>query len=206
MKSMVRLSLIMLKEAEELTGISTSRDQQELNSRSVKEGFSFLTITLPMFEKHLLKCIEQGYIGPDDFPGWEKASGTPKFLGGFLSKIFTDTGVDRIVDKVGISPYHDYIVRVADDEKWSMAERRFFGVDEALVNLTDTFRLPEDMLNEYILALRIVRQITLLHSKVEMECKESRVEAAYQQYESTDREVRYIPFVTLLDLPIVPNG
>lgn len=210
MKSMVRLSVILLKEASDLTGISTARDQEELIARTEKEGLSFLTITLPNFEKQLLAAVEAGMIGPDAFPGWEKdASGTPKFLGGFLSRIFSN-GVDRVrahdpqPGELWLSHLANYdrAITATDFVEHRDADDQERHREEVSYKLS----ICEPWFIDYVQAIRMVRQITLLHSKVEMECKPCRIEETYSKYKATDKEIRDIPLVTLAGLPVEPTG
>ena len=96
MKSMVRLCSTMLFDIEEQTGISTSRDLIRLRHRVEKEGVSFLTITLPQFEKDVISSIDKGRIDPTSFTGFRRRGGVPEFLGGLLSTLFDERGLLRL--------------------------------------------------------------------------------------------------------------
>ncbi len=96
MKSMVRLTLEVLKEITDLTGISTARDEITVTRRVEEEGLSFLTITLPAFEKDLLVSLAAGHISPNAFTGFRRRRGVPEFLGGLLECIFDQNGVLRV--------------------------------------------------------------------------------------------------------------
>jgi len=61
------------------------------------EGESFLTITLPSFGKDFELCLDQGYVGHDQFLGFSRAGGLPRFLGGFLDQVF-DRRAGRLLD------------------------------------------------------------------------------------------------------------
>lgn len=80
-----------------MAGIDASRDLVTLRSRLVCEGISFITITLPQFEKDLMSCIELEQIVPTSFPRWkrEKKAERPIFLGAFIARLFTDDGYLR---------------------------------------------------------------------------------------------------------------
>lgn len=96
MKSMVRLCSEMLFDIQEQTGISTSRDLLRLRHRVEKEGVSFLTITLPQFEKDVISSIDKGRIDPTSFAGFRRRGGVPEFLGGLLSTLFDERGLLRL--------------------------------------------------------------------------------------------------------------
>lgn len=95
MKSMVALSVSILKEIGDQTGISTARDEITLISRSTKEGLSFLTITLPSFESDLMSALNEGEIGLHHFLRFkrEKSGKRPIFLGAFLRSLFSSDGL-----------------------------------------------------------------------------------------------------------------
>jgi len=67
---------------------STARDLKTVSSRVEHEGLSFFTITLPSFGKDLLKSLDQGYVGSDQFCGFRRSGGLPAFLQGFLCLVF----------------------------------------------------------------------------------------------------------------------
>jgi hypothetical protein len=147
MKSMVRLTLAILKQVSEETGISTDRDVKTIHDRVEKEGISFLTITLPAFEKELLPLLVVGaHITPTSFPGFRKRGGVPEFLGGLLRVLFSDSG-----------KFQCPVV-------------------------------PEDWAYQAQI-IRSLRQITLLHKKVELECTPERTQKVLQQYIETDAEI-----------------
>lgn len=143
MKSMVELTLTQLRELGKDCHVRTSRDEETILSRVAEEGESFLTITLPSYEKDLMSLIENGNTG-DLFKGFAHGqAGLPRFLSGFLQIILSG----------------------------------------------DSFPVSADRAR----ALRAVRQICLLHSKVEMECTPERVSSALRQYVETDRAISSLP-------------
>jgi len=76
-----------------LCHVSTIRDFKTVSDRSEHEGMSFLTISLPDFGKSFEKSLADGKVGHDAFPGFSRWRGLPRFLGGFLDRVFDrDTG------------------------------------------------------------------------------------------------------------------
>jgi len=67
---------------------STARDRKTIESRVKHEGLSFLTITLPNFGGELQKALDQGYVSSNQFAGFRRTGGLPRFLGGFLQNVF----------------------------------------------------------------------------------------------------------------------
>lgn len=72
---------------------STIRDYKTVTERVTHEGLSFLTITLPQFCKDFEKSLEQGYVDSDSFLSFKKRGGLPRFLSGFLRRVFSDGGL-----------------------------------------------------------------------------------------------------------------
>jgi len=102
---------------------------------------SFLTITLPSFGKDFEKSLDQGKVDHNLFQGFSWKGGLPKFLWGFLDRVFDRTS--------GV---------LLDD--------------------------PD------IEAIRAIRQLTLMFSKVNLPCTSERERAAYAQYIQCEQEVR----------------
>lgn len=147
MKSMVRLTIAILKQISDQTGISTDRDQKLVHDRVAREGISFLTITLPSFEKEFVSLLYDGArITPTSFSGFAKRGGTPEFLGGLLRVLFSPTG-----------EYRQPVV----PEDWSY----------------------------YAQIIRCIRQVLLLHKKVELECTSERTEKVLTGYVDTDAAI-----------------
>jgi len=88
MKSLMSLTSIMLNELGMRCCTSVERDLKTITSRFEHEGLSFLTITLPSFGKDLLKSLDQGYVGSNQFSGFRRSGGLPAFLQGFLCQVF----------------------------------------------------------------------------------------------------------------------
>lgn len=71
---------------------STARDWNTVSRRFEAEGFSFLTISLANFGKDFEKSLDQGFVGDDQFAGFSRTGGLPRFLGGFLRLVFKPDG------------------------------------------------------------------------------------------------------------------
>jgi len=85
------LMLLWYELAKELAGwccTSATRDYKTVSSRSNHEGLSFLTITLTNFGKEFETALDQGFVADDQFVGFAKTGGLPRFLGGFLQRVF----------------------------------------------------------------------------------------------------------------------
>lgn len=98
MKSLMLLWQEVLKELGTWCCTSTTLDLKKAKSRFEHEGLSFFTITLPAFGSDLQKGLEEGKVGRDLFPGFQRKGGLPLFLGGFLDRVF-DRGTGRLLDE-----------------------------------------------------------------------------------------------------------
>lgn len=96
MKSQIMFLQTILLDLGEWCRISTTRDLKTITSRIEEEGDGFLTITLPNFGKDLERALDQGFVGNDQFTGFRRSGGLPRFLGGFLSQIF-DPSTGRLL-------------------------------------------------------------------------------------------------------------
>jgi hypothetical protein len=101
LKSLNALQQVVLKELGTRCGTSTDRDQNTITARVEREGLSFLTITLPNFCKDFEKSLEQEFVDHDQFPGFARTGGLPRFLGGFLDLVF-DRSSSRLLDQPSI--------------------------------------------------------------------------------------------------------
>jgi len=98
LKSLTELWNCLSSELGMVCQTSTTRDQETVKRRFEHEGDSFLTITLANFGQDLQKALDQGFVGHDQFPGFNRAGGLPRFLGGFLDRVF-DRKSGRLVDE-----------------------------------------------------------------------------------------------------------
>lgn len=97
MKSLVKLFTCLLNEAGDICSVSTDRDQKAVTARIKHEGLSFLTITLSQFGSDFERSLELGYVDSDLFAGFSRRGGLPKFLSGFLCRVF-DSKSGRLLD------------------------------------------------------------------------------------------------------------
>lgn len=67
MNSLTILLLKVLEESGTQCGVDTSKDRETILTRVEKEGFSFLTITLPTFVKDLYRALDDCAVTPDLF-------------------------------------------------------------------------------------------------------------------------------------------
>lgn len=141
MKSHVKLFTTVLREAGQNCGVSTLQDEKYILRRLSQEGDSFLTITLPAYEKSLLTALDVGRITSDHFDGFHRRGGLPSLFSGFLRIIFDNHGFVR------------------------------------------------DTSPELILALRMLRQVLLLLSKVEWDAAPERELRVLTQFRITDEEI-----------------
>lgn len=98
MKSLTELWNRVSHELGTQCAVSTTRDIQTVASRFEHEGVSFLTITLPNFCRDFQKSLDEGRIAHDSFAGFKRMSGLPRFLGGFLERVF-ERGTGRLLDE-----------------------------------------------------------------------------------------------------------
>jgi len=96
-KSLTELWKRVLTELGTQCAVSTTRDLQTVTSRIEHEGLSFLTITLPAFGKDFQKSLDLGWVAHDRFAGFKRHGGLPRFLGGFLERVF-DRGTGRLLE------------------------------------------------------------------------------------------------------------
>lgn len=141
MKSLLLLWKEVADESAAWCSTSATMDHKTVCGRVENEGLSFLTIALPQFGKDLERALDDGCVARHHFLGFKRKAGLPRFLGGFLERIFDrDSGV---------------------------------LLDDPCVD-----------------AIRAIRQLTLMFSKVLLPCSEERVEAAKRGFIKCEQEVR----------------
>jgi len=84
---------------------STVRDLKTITDRVEHEGLSFLTITLSDFGKDLEKGLDQGRIDSTLFTGFQRKGGLPRFLSGFLCRVF-DSGSGMLLSEPSLAHIH----------------------------------------------------------------------------------------------------
>jgi len=97
MKSPTELLQPLLEDLGSRCGTSTTQDLKTVLGRIEHEGLSFLTITLANFGRDFEKSLDQGSVTLDQFPGFARTGGLPRFLGGFLECVF-DRKSARLLD------------------------------------------------------------------------------------------------------------
>jgi len=102
MKSLMSFLQYVLKDLGTWCHTSTTRDFKTISRRVEDEGLSFLTITLANFGKDFQKSLDQGYVGSDQFVGFQRSGGLPLFLEGFLCRVF-DPKTGRLVNEPDIT-------------------------------------------------------------------------------------------------------
>jgi len=91
MKSLMSLWSSVAMEMATRCCTSTTRDITTVERRVEHEGLSFLAITLADYGKAIQKWLDHGQVGPkSDVPSfrWDHRTGFPRFLGGFLTRVF----------------------------------------------------------------------------------------------------------------------
>jgi hypothetical protein len=66
-------------------------DYKIVQDRCKHEGLSFLTITLPTYGKSLQTALDMGQVDRNLFQGFKWKGGLPRFLWGFLDRVFDRT-------------------------------------------------------------------------------------------------------------------
>ncbi len=169
MKSLTELWFNASLELGALCHVSTSRDYKTVTVRFEHEGLSFLTITLPQFGKDFEKSLAAGHVGHDSFAGFRRMSGLPRFLGGFLDRVF-DRGSGRLLD----DPCMDSIYAVrqltlmfgkisvrCSDAREQGALRKFIECEQD-VRHSDR-NMPEDLITEFSsMSLRLFGDVLAL--------------------------------------------
>jgi len=88
MKSHMLLLRLVLDDMGTRCCTSTTRDFKTITRRVENEGLSFLTIALPEYCGDLQKGLSRGQVVSSDFAGYARSGGLPRFLGGFLRRVF----------------------------------------------------------------------------------------------------------------------
>jgi len=86
MKSLMSLWSRIAEESAIRCCTSATADINTVRRRSEHEGLSFFTIILPDLGKATQKWLDQGWAGTH--PSFEKDGSLPRFLGGYLSRVF----------------------------------------------------------------------------------------------------------------------
>lgn len=95
MKSVVMLWEACLAEAGDQHHVRTDRDLAYARERIEQEGIEFLAITLPAFEREILRGLSIGRVESGMFPGFRKRGVLPAFMQDFLLHLFDADGLLR---------------------------------------------------------------------------------------------------------------
>jgi hypothetical protein len=167
MKSLTLFAIEITQIIGDSCGIDTSRDIKTISARIESEGLSFLTITLPAFCKDFERSLDNRQTDPSYFAGFsrQKHGSFPRFLGGFFDRIFDPSGALK-----------EYVL---DDLDWS--------------EIKTSDQLPEEDIDQFLTeqwqAIRAVRQICLLYSKIELEASRKRLLGTINGYISLEKEL-----------------
>ncbi len=101
LKSLVKLFELTLHECGVICHVSTTHDLKRAMGRIEHEGLSFLTITLANFCRDFERSLDQGFVSPQHFVGFQRRGGLPLFLRGFLEQVF-DAKTGALVDNPSV--------------------------------------------------------------------------------------------------------
>jgi hypothetical protein len=94
MKSLTGLWISVTRECAEICGVCADQDIVYALDRYENEELSFFTIALPNFGADFDTSVSRGFVDSDLFQGFTWRGGLPRFLSGFLRRIFDQhTGV-----------------------------------------------------------------------------------------------------------------
>lgn len=152
MKSPMLLWKLIAEESAIRCHTSATMDIKTVQGRLNKEGFSFLSITLPQFGKDFQKALDQGVVSHAMFQGFSRHGCLPRFLGGFTERVFNrdagvlldDPDIDAILAVRQLSLMFSKVLLPCSDarERNSMAE---FIECEQEVKRQDSLRTPDDL-------------------------------------------------------------
>jgi len=150
LKSLIALLNVLLIELGARCGTSTARDIKTIRERCEHEGLSFLTITLPAFGKDFEKSLDQGRVDSSLFLGFSRREGLPRFLGGFLSRVFAsssgllldDPDIDAIRAIRQVTLMFGKIKLPCSPERTQLAFRKYLECEQD-VRLADQLLLSE---------------------------------------------------------------
>jgi len=105
LKSLMSFMQLVLEDLGTWCHTSTTRDFKTIARRFEHEGLSFLTISLSNFGTDFQKSLDQGFVGHDQFVGFSRTGGLPRFLGGFLDHVF-DRGSGQLLQNPSVTHIH----------------------------------------------------------------------------------------------------
>lgn len=185
MKSRSEIWLCALAELGAQCSVSTQRDAVTLAQRVEQEGDSFLKIALPRFARDFEQSMAQRRIPTEFFQGFARnpftieftqngmvltelktAGGTPKFLGGFMDLVFTNT--------LQVTEYEHSLYEGTPAEA-------LLHIPRIREENVDILRMAD--------AIGAIRQLCLMFGKEKERCSQSIVEASYSAFAETDKEL-----------------
>lgn len=153
MKSQDNLLLPLLHDVGRKCGIAPDNDIRYVMSRCEYEGDSFLTITLPTFMRAFERSLDEGRLCSNEFQGFDlDTRGLPRFLGGFLRRVFTPSGAIRptsadVVQSIWairqVCGLYGKLSSVCSDERVAFAMQRFVSVDATVPCAFSSWDLQE---------------------------------------------------------------
>jgi hypothetical protein len=133
--------------------LSVERDLQRIADRCEHEGFSFLTITLPMLSDSLERGLEAGtFTCPSAFA---RQGSLPRFLGGFFKRVFHKDG--RLLDEpcphtiAGIRQVCRFFKKLklpCSEKRNAQAIRHFIEVEGELRRMTSQVERKDEILDK----------------------------------------------------------
>jgi hypothetical protein len=152
LKSLILLWNKVAEESATRCHTSATMDIKTVQGRCKHEGLSFLTITLPSFGKDFQKSLDQGIVARNLFHGFSWQAGLPRFLGGFLERVFDrNSGVlfdlpdiDAILAIRQLTLIYSKILLPCSDAREKEAMSGYVECDRQVKEL-DTSLSPDDM-------------------------------------------------------------
>lgn len=142
MKSLVGLLEYLLLDCGRRSGCPVSRDVLTLRERVKHEGDSFITITLPLFARDFERSLDAGRAVPGLWLSFGKLkSGIPRFLSGFLHRVFDTDGrlrpapsIDCIRSIRQICRFGQKILRPCSQERVENAIEGYEACDDEIAD------------------------------------------------------------------------
>lgn len=193
--------------------VDTTLDIAYVKGRIAAEGESFLTNSLPQFGKDFEFSLEDLSMSKHLFEGFGRRSrvishddggrvsargGIPKFLSGFITKVFDDS---YDVTRDELSQLRDIVDRHNAELRRLNTSAEVVAPD--YIHLSDLMpplarpaaELSSEERESIADAIAAIRQLCLMFGKEKSLCSQSLVDAAVEEFVSTDEELM-LPFAT----------
>lgn len=133
--------------------LSVERDIEVIRYRCEHEGFSFLTITLPLLSDALERGLEDGRLAvPSQFG---RNGSLPRLLGGFFKRVFARTGEpldvidpDCVFAIRQIARFFKKLKMACSEERELEATLHYIEVEKELGRLTPSIRREDNVLDK----------------------------------------------------------